>query len=76
MLTWAVSFVIMRLYANTQASRRLRIEDCKFGSIHSGNVKQLMTLDFCIIATISNISVTGLILSCNVLHHSEDSARL
>ena len=76
MLTWAILFLIMRLYANTQAPRRLRIEDCKFRSIHSGIVKQLMTLDFCIIATILAISDTGLILSCKLLHHSRDLARL
>ena len=75
MLTWAVSFLIMRLYANTQAPRRLRIEDCKFESIHSCFSKQLMTLDFCIIAMILAISDTGLILSCKVLHHSSDLVR-
>ena len=76
MLTWAVLFLIMRLYANTQAPRRLRIEDCKFGSIHSGFVKQLMALDFCIIATILAISDTGLILSRKLLRHGGDLARL
>ena len=76
MLTWAVLFLTMRLYANTQASRRLRIEDCKLRSIHSGVVKQLMTLDFCIIATILAISDTGLILSSKVSHHSSDLTRL
>ena len=76
MLTWAVLFVIMRLYANTHAPRRLRIEDCRFGSIYSGDVKQLMTLDFRIIATVLSVSDTGLIISCEVLHHSEDLARL
>lgn len=76
MLTWAALFLIMRLYANTQARRRLRIEDCKFGSIHSCDFKQLTTLDFCIIATILAISDTGLIISCKVLHYRRDLATL
>ena len=29
MMTWATIFVTIRLFANTQAKRHLRVEDCK-----------------------------------------------
>ena len=34
MMIWAVTFVVIRLYANTQASRRLRVDDCKSWSVY------------------------------------------
>ena len=40
MMVWAVSFVIIRLCANSQATRHLGIEDCEFESVHSSAFRQ------------------------------------
>ena len=75
MMIWAVSFVTVRLYTNTQASRHLKVDDCKSKSIPNA-VKYLKTSDFCIVATTLAVSYTGLVISCKVLRHTINLARV
>lgn len=76
MMIWALSFVVIRLWANIHASRYLRLDDCKSWSSYPNAVRQMTASDFCIVATILALSNTGLVISCKIIHHSWKLARV